>query len=330
MPGTTPAETRLSNLLDQIDAFTPADPSDFAENRADSIREFVRLLLAFKRGVRIIQDTDTRNEAQRIPEPSDIEGVYAAHAAVCALSPEIRDELQFGGQPYSAPSRLKAFISYSNSDRIIAGQVKEFLELHGVPAFLAHEDITVSQEWKERIVQELAEANIVIPILSQAFKSSEWTSQEIGYAYAKGNVLFIPIRNDQTTPYGFISHIQGKPIPTEGISHNLLIDPIVNAHPHLILPKLIERLGAARSFRGAEGLMEPLVAHFSRFDDDEINSFARVSAENGQIWDAAECRLNYLPQFLTLHESRIEPSIRLKLKYQVEHGEHYRTPVAES
>ncbi len=75
--------------------------------------------------------------------------------------------------------QLKAFISYSTDDKNIAGQVKTVLNEHGIVAFLAHDDIHVSQEWKDRLIQELNETNIFIPLLSRSFKESDWAPHDL-------------------------------------------------------------------------------------------------------------------------------------------------------
>jgi len=215
---------------------------------------------------------------------------------------------------------LKAFISYSTADKKVAGQIKSVLEDISVGAFLAHEDINISQEWKERIVQEIDDSDIVIPLLSAEFKDSEWAPQEVGYAYAQGDVLFIPLSIDGTMPFGFISHIQGKRIAESGLTDDLLIGPILHKFPRDLIPRLIERLSDARSFRGAESLMAPLVPFFDLFLDDEIEAFATASIKNGQIWDAADCRGEYLPKFLAIQGSRLSSDQHDALKYQIENG----------
>ena len=216
---------------------------------------------------------------------------------------------------------MKAFVSYSTIDKLIARQVKTALDEYQVDAFLAHEDINVSQEWKDRIIQELKQANIVVALLSVAFKQSDWAPQEIGLASARSDVLFIPLSVDGTISFGFISHIQSKLIPADGVHSDLFIEPIINRFPHHIIPALIERMAGARSFRGAEALMLPLVPHLDKFDDDEINAFATASIKNAQIWSAKECRDKYLPEFLNLHWSRLETNKFEALEYQIKEGE---------
>ena len=217
-------------------------------------------------------------------------------------------------------SPLKAFISYSTIDKQIARQIKTALDEYQVDAFPAHEDINVSQEWKDRIIQELKQANIVVALLSTALKQSDWAPQEIGLASARSDVLFIPLSVDGTISFGFISHIQSKPIPADGIHSDLFIEPIINRFPHHIILALIERMARAGSFRRAESLMSPLVPHFDKFDDAEISAFATASIENGQIWNAKECREKYPPAFLDLHWSTMDSSKRETLNYQIKEG----------
>lgn len=44
-------------------------------------------------------------------------------------------------------SGLVAIISYSHKDREIAGEANEVLSEAGIEAFVAHDDIEVSEEW---------------------------------------------------------------------------------------------------------------------------------------------------------------------------------------
>lgn len=221
---------------------------------------------------------------------------------------------------------MRAFISYSNIDKKIAGQVKTILNELGIDAFVAHDDINVSQEWKHRILQELSNSNIFIPILSAAFKESEWAPQEVGLAYGHDDILFIPLSVDDTIPFGFISHIQGERIWDEGVDRNLLIDPIINRFPHSIIPGLIKQLADVRGFRNAETLIQQLIPYFSEFDNDEIEAFIKASIRNRQIWDAGDCATEYLPKFLEMHRTNIAPNLRRALTYQLEHREYYRVP----
>ena len=109
----------------------------------------------------------------------------------------------------SAKKSIKVFISYSTEDKIIAAKIKEILVSFGIKCFMAHDDIEISEEWKLRIINELNEADIFIPLLSNNFKSSDWCSQESGIACYR-NILFIPLTlNKNIQPYGFMNFRQG-------------------------------------------------------------------------------------------------------------------------
>jgi hypothetical protein len=213
---------------------------------------------------------------------------------------------------------VKVFISYSTTDKIIARKVKDILNEYSIEGFLAHEDINVSQEWKDRIIQELSESNVLVPLLSESYKKSDWAPQEIGMAFARGNdIVFIPLLLDTTIPFGFISHIQGKRLSGGEINSDLLIEPLTNRFPHELIPLLIKRMALAISYRNAEALMLPLRYHFQTFNDDEINAFITAAIENGQIWNAGECRSNYLPEFIETHRSSIDQQKLEVLEYQI-------------
>jgi len=101
-----------------------------------------------------------------------------------------------------------AFISYSYLDRHHARQTKRVLEDVGVAAFLAHEDLKVSEEWKNRIIEELKICHLFIPLLSKNFRRSKWAPQEVGFIVSRPEVRIAPLSIDETTPFGFIEHLQ--------------------------------------------------------------------------------------------------------------------------
>ncbi|MDA0769956.1 MAG: hypothetical protein BZY79_01970 [SAR202 cluster bacterium Casp-Chloro-G4] len=212
---------------------------------------------------------------------------------------------------------MKAFISYSTTDKPVAGSVKTVLDNIGKEAFLAHEDIRVSQDWKNRILRELKEAQIFVPLLSKAFKRSRWASQEIGLAFAQEDVLFIPLSIDGTIPFGFISHLQGKLIPDDGDYEELIISPIIGGYPHEVIPGLIKRMANAGSFRSTEAFMLPMVSHFDRFNVAEVSAFANASIDNGHIRSAKDCRNLYLPNFIRINRSKMTSKVRKALENKI-------------
>src|SRR3989442_12465292 len=105
---------------------------------------------------------------------------------------------------------MKAFISYSHHDRKRGSDIKKVLSTFEIEVFLAHDDIHISQEWRDRIIRELKECKNFFPLLNQAFKTSDWGPQEKGVGAFRRGVLIIPRSIDVTVPFGFLSHFQGK------------------------------------------------------------------------------------------------------------------------
>jgi len=216
---------------------------------------------------------------------------------------------------------LRAFISYSTRDKKFGVVVKETLDGIGIKSFLAHNDLEVSEEWQKSIKAELKRCNIFVPLLSEAFKASDWCGQETGFyaRHRQSSVLIIPLSIDKTNPYGFISHIQRHHIPPTGIGPQTIVDAIGAKWPAVAIDKLLDAVGErAHSYRGAEALVKPLVRYYEKFSRDHAARFARMAVNNDQIWAAQLCRDEYLPKFLKLNKAKIPPSTYRALKYQIE------------
>jgi hypothetical protein len=128
---------------------------------------------------------------------------------------------------------MRAFISYSVADKQFGGAVKQALKNLGVECFLAHEDIRLSEEWKECIIQELQKADIFVAVLSSKFKASYWCEQELGFIVSRpeAEVVIVPLSIDDTIPYGFISHLQGQRVSDESSIPRIIKDLLYRRWP---------------------------------------------------------------------------------------------------
>ncbi len=136
---------------------------------------------------------------------------------------------------------LKAFISYSNKDKEIAAMIKSALSNLGISSFLAHEDISPSQDWQGEIINQLNTCNIFVPLINENFKESEWTSQEAGAAFIRA-MHIVPVsvhlpNQPFIDPYGFISKFQAL---------KLTIDPdILSTFPGRIVSDIQHKIAQA-------------------------------------------------------------------------------------
>jgi len=209
--------------------------------------------------------------------------------------------------------KLKVFISYSNEDKQVASKIKAILADFDIESFMAHEDIFISEEWRNRILEELNQTDVFIPILSDNFKNSDWCSQESGIACSR-NILIIPLCLDRTKPFGFMSQRQGKQIDDDKIPLHYIMKPIADNFPKInILKTLMERLTECNSYRDCENAMEDIVPYFNKLNSHEINKIVDISIENNQIWPANLCYQEYLPKFIEINHAKINPTKLNKL-----------------
>jgi hypothetical protein len=205
---------------------------------------------------------------------------------------------------------MDAFISYSNVDKAMASITKSALLDFGLTGFLAHEDLQVSEEWRDAIIEELKSVTIFVALLSKDFKASEWCAQEVGYIVSRPDVLIIPLSLDATVAFGFISNLQSKRVRKEESIPEILRDVLLKKRPRLMIPRWIKKVASAGSYRGAEAIVAPLVPYFSIFTQDEIEIFLTAALGNSQVWDAGLCRLEYLPAFARQHWAKIPRGLK--------------------
>jgi hypothetical protein len=107
-------------------------------------------------------------------------------------------------------SKLEFFISYSTKDKQIAGRVAKVVSDLGADPFLAHDEVVVSNVWREEILKHLRSCSAIICIVTSNFLESEWTNQEAGFVMCRTRrviSLFFP----GTELPGFLEQFQGKP-----------------------------------------------------------------------------------------------------------------------
>jgi len=106
--------------------------------------------------------------------------------------------------------KVEVFLSYSHADRNLAGEVAKLLEEKGIDVFLAHEDINISEEWREEILKHLKNCTLLIALLTPNFKESVWTNQEAGFALGRGaKIIPLIVGGTDIKVFGFLESLQG-------------------------------------------------------------------------------------------------------------------------
>ena len=105
---------------------------------------------------------------------------------------------------------LRLFVSHLSSNRSRMSILKSSLSNWGICAFIAHEDIEASREWRDEVEAGLETMEVLAAVVEPGFKESDWCAQEVGYALGR-KIDIIPLRAG-VDPFGFFGKYQGIPI----------------------------------------------------------------------------------------------------------------------
>ena len=214
------------------------------------------------------------------------------------------------------------FISYQTHDKKLAGKIKDLLNPLEIDCFLAHEDIEVSDEWRERILVELHNRDIFICLLSTHYYESPWCVQESGIA-AFRNIAIIPLSLDGSVPRGFIEIKQSVRIPTTYYDLLDLLAPGFVKHDQTwAINMFIEKLRVSETFRQAEANLRRISPYIDKISNEQGVQILRYSIRNDQIHHAFDCATKLLPPFLKKFGDMLDPFDKDFLSEKVEEYSH--------
>lgn len=239
-----------------------------------------------------------------------------------SISPDSSEKSAFVGET------LKVFISHSHKDNKIASAIKNAFNYYGINAFLAKEDIQVGQKWPNEILYNLKKCTIFVAIISENFKQSFWTNQEVGFAFCQEKII-VPISIDDSLPYGLIYDCQSLTSfkCKEQMKHSYPNEEIIDCKEsvfeiiEIIASKiefkndikriLIDKLCKLRSYDDAEKYFE-LLNKLQPFSKGQINDIIDKSMRNNQIHKAQKCQ-KILRELIENYKSEIDDENKLVL-----------------
>lgn len=176
-------------------------------SKANKLREFWRIepdtvvsviLSALLEHWSVINPHPSEDE-QRLFERCAAIATALGPSKVRSIAPDISLRV-WGGSGY------RVFLSHKAEAREEAASLKAQLCKFGIVAFVAHEDIEPTRPWQDEIENALASMDAFVALMTDGFHDSNWTDQEVGYAYALA-VPLISVRLG-SDPYGFIGRFQ--------------------------------------------------------------------------------------------------------------------------
>jgi hypothetical protein len=184
--------------------------------------------------------------------------------------------------------QFKLFLSHISAKKKFAAELKVQLAFFGIDGFVAHSDIKPTKEWLDVIDRALRSCDALAAILTDGFKESDWTDQEVGYVVAR-RALVIPI-DLGLTPYGFISRYQSlnergasAPQVANDVFEILMSHDLTSAR---MSDALVNRLATSDSFREAINTMKLIDTHVKTYTPQMLRTLEQAVEKNRQVRDA--------------------------------------------
>lgn len=189
-------------------------------------------------------------------------------------------------------NQLKVFISYSSLDKSLAGLFKQCFENYaGFSVFLAHEDISPALDWELNIIKNLKEVDIVIPLITNNFRNSDFTDQELGMALAWEKII-LPIKLVDINPYGFIKKLQALKCHSE---QSDVIDAVItivlalidndefNIYKDLVIDSVVEAFYKSNSYKTTSIIIR-ILTKIENFNTNQITRVKNAIKKNNQVY----------------------------------------------
>jgi hypothetical protein len=208
---------------------------------------------------------------------------------------------------------MYAFLSYQTADKHVAGEIRALLDELPIKSFLAHEDIEVSEEWRQKILEEIRKADLFIPILSANYYASEWCVQESGMA-ALMELTIIPFSIDGTIPKGFIAHIQSTKVEPGKVALKSVFHGLAKKDVAFVINTILQIIKKSCTFRDAEADFAMILPFLDKATDEQVRTLLQISAENGQVLHARQVAREFLPPLMANHSHLLDPETREEIE----------------
>ena len=186
---------------------------------------------------------------------------------------------------------MDAFLSYHHEDRHVAGKVCEVLATLGIDGFMAHEDIAVSHEWHDAILEALANADIFVALLSKKYLKSCYCLQESGVAvFRKTELTIVPLSIDGTIPPGFMNRVQAKSIDPDDVRETDVLAGVAKHDLAFVVEQLAAQIASSGSYETAEFNFARLAPFLRGLDPKLATKVLSASDGNNQVWYARKNR----------------------------------------
>jgi hypothetical protein len=197
---------------------------------------------------------------------------------------------------------FRLFISHRNEVKKETGELKESLRQFGISCFVAHQDIHPTKAWQDEIENALASMDGFIALMTENFHDSDWTDQEVGFAFAR-DVPIIAVKLGKD-PYGFIGKFQALSstwaTASEGIAKILI-------NNERMFSFYLKELRKCLSWESGNNLAK-ILSGIAKLDSAQIDELIAAYNENRKLQESFGFNGNYVSQYgsgLVTHLNRL-------------------------
>ena len=182
--------------------------------------------------------------------------------------------------------RARVFLSHKVEYKKETEQLKEALSQFGASAFVAHTSIKPTKEWLSEIEKALLTMDFFVVLLTDNFRDSEWTDQEVGVAIARG-VPILTIKLGDNEAHGFLGKFQWKQGSFDNISQIALdvFTALIDSGPlsDKLKQATITVFQNSNNFYESMDFVNKILPCFPSLTADQIEQIQKAYDENEQV-----------------------------------------------
>jgi len=173
---------------------------------------------------------------------------------------------------------FRLFLSHKSEVKKETAALKNALNSFNISCFVAHEDIEPTQEWQNEIENALFSMDALVALITDGFRNSKWTDQEVGVAMGRG-VPIVSVSLETVDPYGFIGKFQA--LKCSWSEAPLEIAKLLILHEKM-KDVYIKALHQCDSFNLGNRLAG-LLPHINTLSDAQVDSIIDAYKNNNEI-----------------------------------------------
>ena len=186
------------------------------------------------------------------------------------------------------PNRIRMFLSHVSRVKVPTANLKKSLGAYGIDAFVAHEDILPTMEWRREIEFALRSMHMLCAVITEDFIKSAWADQEVGFALGRP-VPVVAIRCG-ADPYGLLGKDQaltadiGK-LEASGAAIADIVAQQAALRPQLI-DGLVDALCTSYSYQQSKDGMRLLTRLSDAVSAAQALRLLEAARDNSQVGEA--------------------------------------------